>query len=377
MQKPIVRRGASGWKRTTAAAWLVVAILGLVLVPALAAAQERGRVRIQGRDGRTEGVAPTPGSVLSLDPREEMRRFVQNIRTFARQYRREFFIIPQNGIDLLIKSDEADENNVSPARTYMRSIDGIIQEAMFFGVPEFDKPTDNDRREKLLSLADVARANGLGVFVIDYGTSAATIAESRRLNSARKFMSIVAPARGLELNRLPTYIDRPEGENPKSIISMRDVRNFAYLRDSSAFGRQDQFALALHDKNYDLVVVDVFHRTGEPLTKQAVETLKYKKIGARRLVLAYLNIGTAASYRYYWRPHWTEGSPLWINAPYPGDPDRYYVEYWAPEWQQVITGDTDSYVYGVIAQGFDGVILDGLESFRFFEGRTEVSEATP
>jgi cysteinyl-tRNA synthetase len=263
---------------------------------------------------------------MALDPREEMRRFVQSIRTFARQHRRGFVIIPQNGLDLLIKSDEADEGKPSPARTYMRSIDGVLQEGLFFGIPEFGQPTDSDRRETLLSLTDMARTNGLSVFVVDYGTAAATIAESRRLNNARKLLSIVAPARGLEVNRLPTYIKRPEGENPKSIITMKDVRNFVYLRDSSTFGRQDQFALTLHENNIDMVVTDVFHRTGEPLSKQTVETLKYKKIGARRLVLAYVNIGTAASYHYYWRPHWTEGSPLWINAPYPGDPDRYYVQ---------------------------------------------------
>ena len=38
-------------------------------------------------------------------------------------------------------------------------------------------------------------------------------------------------------------------------------------------------------KNYDAVIVDVFHGR-LPLTRQAVETLKYKKIGSRRLVLA-------------------------------------------------------------------------------------------
>ena len=358
-------------------AGLLLAVLGLALLPALAAAQERGRVRIQGCDGQGDTVAPTPGPALSLDPREEMRRFVQSIRTFARQHKRGFVIIPQNGLDLLIRSDEANENKISVARTYMRSIDGVLQKGLFFGIPQFDQPTNNDRRETLLALTDAAKRNGLSVFVVDYGTSAATIAESQRLNRARKLMSIVAPARGLELNRLPTYSKRPEGENPKSIITMKDVRNFIYLRDSSAFGRQDQYALTLHENNFDVVITDVFHRTGEPLTKQAVETLKYKKIGAKRLVLAYVNIGTAASYHYYWRPHWTEGSPLWINALYPGDPDRYFVEYWSPEWQQIITGDTETYIYGVIAQGFDGVVLDGIESFRFFEGRTEVSKAPP
>ena len=101
------------------------------------------------------------------------------------------------------------------------------------------------------------------------------------------------------------------------------------------------------------------------------------KIGARRLVFALMDIGTAASYAYYWTPGWREGAPIWISAPTPGDPDRYFVEYWRPEWQQIITGNPNSYLYGVLRQGFDGVILEGLESYRFFEGGLEAYTAGP
>ena len=43
-----------------------------------------------------------------------------------------------------------------------------------------------------------------------------------------------------------------------------------------------------------------------------------------------------------------------------------------------ISGDTKSYVYGLIALGFDGVILEGIEeSYRFFEGGGEQEEEEP
>ncbi len=31
------------------------------------------------------------------------------------------------------------------------------------------------------------------------------------------------------------------------------------------------------------------------------------------------------------------------------------------------TGNTNSYLYGIVAQGFDGVILDGLDTVKFLE----------
>jgi uncharacterized protein (TIGR01370 family) len=135
----------------------------------------------------------------------------------------------------------------------------------------------------------------------------------------------------------------------------------------------DQFALKMDETNYDMLAVEVFHGR-KPLSRQAVETLKYKKIGAKRLVLAYMDIGSAASYYYYWRPEWREGSPSWIVAAMRDDPDRYNVEYWQNEWQQIFVGDTSSYIYGLIAQGFDGVIIDGLEAYTFFEDNNDDEE---
>jgi uncharacterized protein (TIGR01370 family) len=178
-----------------------------------------------------------------------------------------------------------------------------------------------------------------------------------------------------DINALPRFLSRPHRENANHILSFGGVRNFLVIGDPSAFGRQDEFALKIHDTNYDAVITEVFHGR-RPLAAQAVETLKYKKLGARRLALARVDIGTAATYSFFWRPEWREGSPVWINAPLPGNPDRHYVQYWNPNWQRLIYGDNNSFLYGVIAdQGFDGVLLAGVEAYRFFEGATEQEQA--
>ena len=353
------------------------AALLFALLPGLAQAQQQqepGRARIQGRDGAAPE-APVLGPVLSLtDPKQEMRSLVKNISKFARRYNRNFAIVVRNGLDLLTKSDVVDESIIAPALAYMRSVDGILVDGMNFGIPENDKPTEpKELREKYLKLANLAKANGLAVLVIDYATTPKTVDDAYSLNASRGFISYIAPARGNELNMLPPYPKRPFRENPKSVISFADIKNFVYLADTSPFGRQDEFAMKIHQTNYDAVVVDVFHGR-EPLTKRAVETLKYKKVGGKRLVLAFMDIGAAEAYRYYWQAHWREGSPLWISAPFQKNPDKYHVEYWRPEWQRILTGNTESYLYGIIAQGFDGVILNGVEGYRFFEGGGDLVE---
>ena len=98
-------------------------------------------------------------------------------------------------------------------------------------------------------------------------------------------------------------------------------------------------------------------------------------MGARRLVFAYVNIAAAASDAFYWKPGWREGAPTWISAPTPADPDQYFVEFWQPEWQQILFGNPQSYLYGIIAQGFDGAVLDGVDSYLFHEGGLEALAA--
>ncbi len=358
----------------------VLAALTLPPMPARAQAQQpgaapgtgtgQGFVRIQGRDQGGGAPIPAAGAEVLLDLREQMRKFVQSISRYARRTKPNFIVVVQDGLELLVKRDDVDENRVAPARTYMRSIDGVMAQGLFYDINSPGKPPPPDRQRGLLNRADFARDNGLKVFSLDFGAGRAIVDDAYNQASKRGYLSLVSNQAFTDISSLPDYPERPFGENPNSIVSLDQVKNFAIISNSQHFGREDQFALAMHASNFDMIVVDVFHGR-KPLSRQAVETLKYKKLGAKRLVLANMNLGAAASYAYYWKTGWREGSPAWINAPVRGDPDRYNVQFWHPAWQQIITGNPNSYIYGLIAQGFDGVLITGVEAFKFFEGGGE------
>ena len=80
-----------------------------------------------------------------------------------------------------------------------------------------------------------------------------------------------------------------------------------------------------------------------------------------------MNIGQAENFRYYWKDGWQEGSPGFIASPVLGNPDKFFVRYWDKAWQDLLIGNANSYIFGIFSQGFDGVILDGIEAFKFFE----------
>ncbi|HEB79073.1 MAG TPA: hypothetical protein ENI79_01180 [Rhodospirillales bacterium] len=318
-------------------------------------------------------ITPLAAGAAVIDLREQMRKFVQSVSAYARKLNPNFIVIPENGLELLVKRDVTNPERTAPAQAYMRAIDGVLVVGLFF--PR-GKPLGKDKQKARLKRAEQAKAAGLKVLVVEYAKKAKKIDEAHRLNAALGFTPFAAPKPMDRLNAIPPYPARPFAENPNSILSLGDARNFLVLADSSAFGRQDEFTMKMHAHNYDALIVDVFHGR-EALSKRAVETLKYKKIGGRRLVLARIDIGSAASYRYYWKDHWREGSPLWITAPHRDNPDKHRVQYWRQEWRQVISGGAQSYIYGVIAQGFDGVVLQGVDAFRFFENPEIEEEDAP
>ena len=83
------------------------------------------------------------GGVIFLDLREEMRKFVISIAQFSRKYRNDFRIIARGGLDLLVKRGVLDDQRISPARTYIRSLDGLIAEGVFSSLSHPEKPPPN------------------------------------------------------------------------------------------------------------------------------------------------------------------------------------------------------------------------------------------
>lgn len=125
---------------------------------------------------------------------------------------------------------------------------------------------------------------------------------------------------------------------------------------------------------FDLAVID-YSSDGGPdgeLTPAQVANLK----ASGKVVLAYLSIGEAETYRYYWQPTWNDDpvpdpdAPSWLGPFNPSFPDNYKVRYWQPAWQALLfgtaTGPNRSYLDRIVDQGFDGIYLDIIDAFTFW-----------
>jgi len=80
-----------------------------------------------------------------------------------------------------------------------------------------------------------------------------------------------------------------------------------------------------------------------------------------------MSIGEAEDYRYYWQSNWTVGNPSWLESENPDWKGNYKVKYWHQEWKDIIYGTADSYLEKIINANFDGVYLDIIDAFEYYE----------
>ena len=154
----------------------------------------------------------------------------------------------------------------------------------------------------------------------------------------------------------------------ETMIEGKPIRSWGYqLQNGSA----DVVARS----PYDIAVIDYSKDSSDAgaFTSADLDKMKRKPDGSRRYVLAYISIGEAETYRYYWKQRgWEDGrnrkpmveneNPEWLG--------NHSVKFWHNEWQDLILHDDDSYMNRIARAGFDGVYLDKVDIADFYAGKT-------
>ncbi|MCH4822904.1 endo alpha-1,4 polygalactosaminidase [Gramella lutea] len=293
------------------------------------------------------------------DYRQKMRDLVKDIAKKSRSKNSDFIIIPQNGIELIQKSGK---NKTGTATPYLNAISAVAQEDLFYGYLEDDLPTPHQENSYLINYLNLIKQIKKPVFSIDYAFSDQNVTHSYFLNSNKDFIPFVAKR---ELNEIPqSKIFR---ENTRDIQKLEEVRNFLYLLNFSNFRSKEELIDKLAETNYDLLIIDAFFGRFDAFSAEEIASLKKKGNGGSRLVIAYMSIGEAEEYRFYWQKNWETYAPAWLTKENPNWAGNYKVKYWHTDWKNIIYRSENSYLRKIQNAGFDGVYLDIIDAFEYFE----------
>lgn len=308
--------------------------------------------------GCDDVVGPQTGEI---EYRPEMRSFIIDLGTYAKNINNSFIVIPQNGQELITDNGEGDG---TPEANYLATLDATGREDMFYGYTNDDEATPSEDMQHFLALCLLCEQYGVEVLATDYCSTPDKMHDSYLANEQNGFISFAADQR--ELNNIPDYPLSPYNENSNDIVSISEAKNFLYLINNENYNSRQEFIDALSQTSYDALIVDLFYDE-EPFTEAEIEQLKTKHNGGSRLVICYMSIGEAEEYRYYWQSGWSAGNPNWLEAENPDWAGNYKVRYWDAEWQAIIFGNDNSYLKKILDAGFDGVYLDIVDAFEYYE----------
>lgn len=368
---------------------------------------------------------PPPAQVPNF--RADMREVVVTLANYAKGRKRDFIVLVHNGVELAVKGrrevtweelrdpdGRAFEKRLPEGavyRPYVRNIDGVILDGLFCGPDAFGKPLAKAMEERKAqdrqSLEDKAKGiqrpavpSEFGPFSIDPQEELRRATEIRRkaereerqrrtlyaiqamqeegrrvlsMETCKAQKDVSAAYDASDRDRVLSYAGtgpvtlvpkgHPRAENANPVSTVTAARNWLPMLRGDAYGSKAEWVQALRQSNEDLLVVDVAHRGDSPLNREDVAKLKFKELGSPRLVLAVLPVGKAFDWRWYWKTGWEAGNPPFLFAPDTEHPGSFVTVVADPQWRELL----GKYLTGILDMGFDGVVLDDVDTYLWFE----------
>lgn len=113
-----------------------------------------------------------------------------------------------------------------------------------------------------------------------------------------------------------------------------------------------------------MMVIDTCDSDGNQFSSEDVNYMKEDG----KLLIAYISLGEAENYRWYWKKEWTKKRPSFIGKENPDWPGNYPVKFWFPEWKEI----TDQILDQVMNQGFDGIYIDKVDVYNDLGGTDQL-----
>lgn len=319
------------------------------------------------------------GKVLKdIEFRREMVNFVKEISEYAKSKKNNFIIIPQNGEALAEFPD------------YLNAIDGIGREDLSYGYDSDGTLTPQDVKNEVVKYLDIFKSHFKIVLVTDYVFQNSSDFPSFDANTQGKIDAAYQFSLGkgylqyCTVRNLNYLCDNPNHlPQPDTVANFLDATSFAYYLQPVNVSHE-QCIQNIANTNYDIVIIDLTYDGLDEWTSEDITTIKSGlNNGKGGSVVCYMSIGEAEDYRYYFQKKWIQqnlfdpghtpakNAPDWLDAENPGWGGNYKVHYWMQDWKNIIFGNQEAYLDKILSKGFDGVYLDIIDGYEFYEEKTK------
>ncbi len=291
-----------------------------------------------------------------MDPEDEMRELVQKVSSYARETDSDFVVIVSNGEDLATDGGK-------PVGAYLDAIDGVARNDLFFGWNGMNAPTPWTVSEDISTKLNASKDAGKVVMAVDRCSERGYLWDSMEWADERDFLYFASDSEGLET--IPEYPVDPQGAHDGDVLSLSDARNMLVLTVAKGWGPRENYLDSLRDTRFDVLVIDAFFNK-TPLTPKEVDSLRTKKGGGERLVIAVMGLGELDERQHIWKDLYNDQSPGWLGREVQGKDGKHLVKYWEKGWRTVLFKAEESWLDSIIGSGFDGVYLLGGDAHHAF-----------
>ena len=268
------------------------------------------------------------------DYAQSMVNLLSDLNSYTKAKKSKFYLISNGGYNLYNPKARTKEK-------MLQSVDGVLIEDAF---------THSDKKKMQQALQQAIKSKRYA-FSIEY----------KSFKTKKQIISYSAK-KNKNLRKIPKFISSRKYD----VNNLSDVKNFIAVLDPGKYKSKKKYLKALKNTDYDLIFIDLYYDTDDkPLSAAEVKSLKKKKNGGKRLVCSYLSVGEAENYRYYWKSKWNKKSkrPEWIKKENKEWKGNYKVQYWDSEWKSILYNYSDK----ILKSGFDGVYLDVIDAYEYFE----------
>lgn len=297
-------------------------------------------------------------SISEQNQRQAMLLLLQEMRQQAERQRPGVIFVGNNGLELILSEDG--KLNIGS-----NLFEGMLLESFLYGADmEDNKATPEEHRLYLQQSLRLFQQAGKVVFNIDYVSDSNLARRAYRQNREWGIVPMLSRERGLEAFPGAEAFCPPLSTS--KVVSLRQAQSLFVLLNPGRFANKEQFLKVLERTNYDVLIVDPQYM-GAYLQPEDVIRLQKKDSGERRLVLAYLSVGEAETYREYWQESWKSQPPSWLLEANPNWEGNYRVRYWEEGWKELLYKAPGSRLQRILTSGFDGVFLDVIDAYQVFE----------